>query len=656
MALSIHAPRPTVRHLAAAAGLLTCLIAGARPAHAADSAAPTAAERAAPGAPLPDSFMPLSEIRPGMVGIGHTVFNGYEVETFRAEILGVEHNYFAGGDLILARLEGGPLEAHGVAAGMSGSPVFIDGRLIGAVAYGWSFSFKPYCGITPIEQMWTVLENIDTVPHAPSRRAVAGGAPTRPSEAWNWQPGYERYLGILRGDVQPETPLQRTIRPTLPALANEEGGLRPLATPLFLSGASPHTEQMLRRFFASRGMELMGAGSLAGSAGAGREPAPPIEPGSGLGVPLLTGDLALSGIGTATWREGDRIIGFGHPMFHDGSVNLPMAPAYILGIMQSYQSSFKMGEVGEPIGAIVQDRLYGIGGRIGATPARVPIRARVSGSAVALPRTYHFSAWQDADYLPTLALSAMEESFISSVSTGGRLTAEVAYTIRLSDGRELNKRYRASSEALVVAPALNGLLRDLYLLLDNPFAEADIAEIDVAMQIEPGYREDQLLALQTRHEQYLAGETVELTARFRPWRGDDYDRRLQIAIPEGTRPGVYVVHLTDSSGSQRMDQTMHPGRFSPRTFDEVVALAASLNYPADELRLSLVEPAVDLDIRGREFRNLPASVGGVIQATTPARDQQSAVGRLVERHSINVDVPVIGSATVAIRVVEHLDR
>jgi hypothetical protein len=607
--------------------------------------------------PIPDEFMPVSEIRPGMKGEGRTVFQGYEIETFDVEILGVEHNWFAGGDLILARASGRLLENHGIVAGMSGSPVYIDGKLIGAVAYGWTYAYKPYCGITPIEQMWTVFENIGRLPR-PAQRREAGGRASVGREGWNWQAGWERYRAVFEGRAEPEESGLggRGRRPTLPALANEEGELRPLATPIMISGASIQTERLLRRFFAMRGMEVLGAGTLAGSAGAGREPAPPIQAGSALGVPMLQGDLSVAGVGTVTWRRDDRLIAFGHPMNSEGSVDAPFAPAYTFGVMQSYSRSFKLSEVGEPVGTIDQDRIYAIGARLGATPSRVPISVRVGGPAAAIPRTYSFSAWEDRDLLPSLIVSAALESFVTSVSEAGKLTADTRYSILLGDGRRFERTIRASSEGLVVTDGLVTLLRDLYLLLQNPFAEADIAGIDVSIDVRAGYREEALLAVRTDRRDFTAGETVRMTATIRSWHADDYERAFEIALPPDLEPGVYVLHIVDTDGAERMDRLMTPGVYQPRGFEDVIELVRRPEQPSDRIRVALLEPALDLDLRGDVLRRLPSSIGAVIESTADPLEMNAAVGRLVTQTSFEARGPIYGSQTALIRVVDHFDE
>lgn len=603
---------------------------------------------------LPAFCMTTDEIKPGMEGVGRTVFAGYEVETFKVHILGVEHNAMPGTHLILARLEGKFLEQHGVVAGMSGSPVFIDGRLIGAVAYGWTFAYQPYCGITPIEQMWTVWENIGqpglTLGDAPKASATGAGA------FWDWESAWGDYKAQIDGTAKPQ-PAGESTRPTHPALAGLEGELKPLMSPLMLSGASPRAERRLKRFFACRGIEVVGAGTLAGSGGgSANDPAPPIEPGSSVAVPMMTGDLSMAGTGTVTWCEGDKLIAFGHPMFFAGATRVPMAKSYIFGFMQSYSRSFKMGEVRETVGTIVQDRQYAIGGVIGPVPAQTAISVRVDGPAVSRPRTYHFSAWRDAEYLPLMTVTAFEDSYLASVSESGRVRTDTDYRVKLSDGRLITKRFTTSSKYFPLVPPGNSLLFDLYMLLNNPYEEAAIEAIDVHIIARPGFREDVLVSMLTDHSVYKAGDAVRLTATFQAWREEEYQKAFSIDLPEDLRPGAYVIHLADAQGMEQIERRNRPGLYRPRGYEDIVRLVRGVGHSADELGLYLVQPEVGVDIEGQVLGGLPTSIQPVMQATASPRVRSSAVGRILSVRTEKAAAPVYGSSSVAIRIAEMINE
>ena len=611
-------------------------------------------------AALPAEFMPSSEVKPGMVGEGRTVFQGYEVESFKATILGVEYNAFAGGNMILAKLEGPLLEQHGVVAGMSGSPVFIDGKLIGAVAYGWSFAYHPYAGISPIENMWTVWENIGK-PGLDEQLGAGYGASSggRGSAAWDWERAWDAYKASLEpGNAEPDARAKASFRSNLPELKHLEGEMVPLSSPLFMSSASPGTERLLRSFFGNRGIEVLSSGAMAGSGGgtAAHGAPPPLSNGSALGVPMLSGDLALAGVGTVTYTDGEKLIAFGHPMFFRGGSTAPMAHAYIFGFMQSYMRSFKLSEVSDVIGTIDQDRLYAIGGKLGAGPPRVPITVSVKGSAASRPRDYHFSAWKHPDFLPVMAMAAVQESFSASASEGGRGTAVVKYSIGLADGRTIDKRRSVSDMSLPVAgPALE-MVFDLFMLTDNIFGAADVNSLNVEVDLTPGYSGDTLIAASSQYGVYEPGETAELSLRFRPYQGPEYEKITRVPLPATLRPGLYLLHLADSTSAARVDRMHNAALFAPRSLEDVVKLVDARDYSDDQLQVYLLEPTLDYAIDGQTLRDMPQSISGIVANTAPEQLTDLAVGNTISRTTLTFPAPIQGTASFVLEIKDHIQK
>lgn len=606
-------------------------------------------------AELPEVFMPSAQVRPGMSAEGRTVFRGYEVERFPMEILGVERNARPGSNMILARVLDDRFEKHGIAAGMSGSPVYIDGKIIGAIAYGWSFSYQPICGITPIEDMWTVWESIGR----PGLTEAAGRwtAEADPEKApWDWSKAWEAYQGQPSSDPPRSENRRAGFRPTLPELEGLEGRLIPLGTPLFVSASSGRTLERVSAFFESRGFDVMGASTLAATLEGSAERAPEIEAGSALGVPLLRGDLVIGGVGTATYRRGDKVLGFGHPMFGLGGTSAPLAPAYIFGIMHSYQRSFKLGALGEPVGVIDQDRLFAIGGRFGRQARRIPIQVRVDGPAVSRPRDYGFSAWRHPDFLPTICVAAVEEAFAGSVATQGRLNAETDYRIRLGNGRVVEKHFATSSDRFVIAHATSRFMFDLFMLAQNPFREASIESIEMDVRVHPGLLEDQLISLRSDHAVYEPGEVVGLKARLHRWRGEEYEWTCEVPLPAHLRPGGYVIHLADAEGALRVERFARPGRFAPRDFDGVLRVIEAMGFSDDRLRVYLFEPAMGMDIDSAALGSLPDSVAGVLKETVPRQRMHPSVGRQLYAGVHSMSAPVFGSRSLVIQVKQHVTR
>src|SRR6476646_2595897 len=314
--------------------------------------------------------MPISEIRPGMVGIGRTVFTGTQVQEFKAHILGVIENVIGTQrNLILAKLEGGPLASTGVIAGMSGSPVYIDGKLIGAVSYALgSFSKEPIAGITPIAEMTDSTTFSDVRP--PGARVKVEFPLTRESLsaafrkalAWN-RPFAERPNDTELAGISAVAGLGGSQLGTL---------LRPIATPLVMSGFEPDLADIFGGAFRDQGFVPTG-GSVAGMREGEKPYEGPLKPGDAVGVMLVGGDLMLGGTGTVTHIDGNRVYAFGHPMYNLGPTEFPMTRAYVYTVLPSLVSSMKLSTTGEVIGTVLQDRATAIAGRLGAGPRLIPI-------------------------------------------------------------------------------------------------------------------------------------------------------------------------------------------------------------------------------------------------------------------------------------------
>src|SRR3954465_12973761 len=332
--------------------------------------------------------MPIGEIRPGMVGIGHTVFDGTHVEEFKAHIIGVLENVIGTHrNLILAKLEGGPLANTGVIAGMSGSPVYIDGKLVGAVSYALgSFSKEPIAGITPIAEMTDSTSFSDVRPPGAKVKVeyplTRDGLTAAFRKALNWN----RPFADRTGDAQ------------LSGMSSVMGGnggdlatlLRPIATPLVMSGFEPEVADVFTPAFRDQGFIPTG-GHAATTARYGEKPYEgPLKPGDAVGVMLVGGDLQLGATGTVTHIDGDRVYAFGHPMYNLGPTEFPMTRAYVYTVLPSLFSSMKLSSTGEVIGTVLQDRATAIAGKLGDGPHMIPITVSLQ-SARAAKQTFHFT-------------------------------------------------------------------------------------------------------------------------------------------------------------------------------------------------------------------------------------------------------------------------
>src|SRR5258706_2992273 len=420
--------------------------------------------------------MAVSEIRPGMVGIGHTVFDGVHVEEFKAHILGVLENVIGTQrNLILARLEGGPLANTGVIAGMSGSPVYIDGRLVGAVSYALgSFSKEPIAGITPIAEM-TDATTLNA-PRAAGSRVHLEYPLTRDNlqaafrKALNWN----RPFAERPGDAQLSG---------LTAVGDFGGGqlgtlLRPIATPLVMSGFEPEIAEMLGSAFREQGFVPMG-GNAAGFH-AGEKPFEgPLKPGDGVGVMLVSGDLWLGASGTVTHIDGDRVYAFGHPMYNLGPTEFPMTRAYTYAVLPSLFSSMKLSSTGEIIGTVLQDRATAIAGRLGPGPRMMPVTISLD-SKRAPKRTFKYEVVNDPLFGPLMTYASIANTLQSYERQFESATFAVSGTVKVKNHEAITFDNMFSGEqALTAASAY--VVAPMTYLIGNDYEKVDLEGLTLSI-------------------------------------------------------------------------------------------------------------------------------------------------------------------------------
>ena len=309
-------------------------------------------------------FFPVDDLREGMRGVGKTVFHGTTIEEFEVEILGVLKNSAPKQDMVLARLSGGPLAETGIMQGMSGSPVYIDGRLVGAVAFAFPFASVAIAGIQPIGQMVGVLSD------PPEGNRVAGAWPAESPRA---------YVNRVMVGLASGAPFEELMAPPEPVGASLMAaslagtGLAPIRTPLFISGASALAINRFSGLFETFGFAPVQAGGQGSAASLGSVGEAEIVPGSAISAELVRGDISLSANGTVTHVDGDRVYAFGHPFQSTGPTSMPMSSAYVITLIPNLSNSFKIAVPIEVVGAFSQDRATGMSGRVGATPHMIPV-------------------------------------------------------------------------------------------------------------------------------------------------------------------------------------------------------------------------------------------------------------------------------------------
>ena len=540
-----------------------------------------------------------ADLRPGQKATVHTVFAGDSIETFEATILGVLSGGRTEGDMILARATSERVVQSGVAEGMSGSPVYVDGKLIGALSSGWTFSKEPIFGITPIGEMLDVLE----APETAHPEGTAGPTGVDPLPA-----GLPRYHGFSWSDDTLATP----------GAERDPMQPRPLRLPLSAGGLAAGAFERVRDLFAPSGFTVTPGGR------APQKPANTVEraradfkAGSPVAVDVMRGDVNLSAIGTVTYRDGDRVLIFGHPFFQSGEVRMPLSTAQIIGILPSLANSFKLGEPGIPIGTATQDRRAAVAGRLGTIPTLLPIRVHVA-SEHAPAQEFHFESIEDRGLFPQLLATAVMNSIMES--GGGAAQQSVRWTLDLwHDGRVLHLHDATASDS-PMADVISGVVGPLRFLYNNPFQRVKLDSVAIRVDVRLGRAQWALRAGSLGAAVVRPGGHIAVHAELEPWRGARETTTFELAVPRDLPDGKYVLWLGGGAEADRYTAAHLPGRFRPTSLADAWQRLANARS-ADVLHAMLWARAPEVTSDGEDYPALPGSALAVMAPPQSAGDR-----------------------------------
>jgi hypothetical protein len=552
--------------------------------------------------PAAPALMPIEDVKAGMVGTGRTIFEGAELKDFKVHILGVLKNVQAPQrNLILARLEGGPLAETGVIAGMSGSPVYIDGRLVGAVSYSiGSFPKEPIAGITPIGEM------IDATSSKSERRAIAAGnridLPVTPEHlAASVRAAYARVAAFADrpADVQAFG---------LPASAGAQMGalLRPIATPLVMSGMSSATSDLAATMFRDAGFTPM----LSGGSGADAAPSTaPLRPGDPIGVSLLGGDSEMGATGTITHIDGDKLYAFGHPFFNVGPSAFPMTRATVYATLSSLMSSFKIATMGEVVGTMQQDRATAISGTLGKGPAVIPIKVTLE-SAHGGTRTFNYTVVNDQIFTPLLTYVALFNTLGNYERNFGAMT----YTVK--GHASVDKHEDLTFEDIFTGdnPIPNAsayVAGPITMLLANDLEPVNVKSVDLTISTSEESRAASIERVWLDEVRPRAGKTVAVKVLTRSYRGADKISTIPIDIPANAA-GQLTVMVTDGRQLNLIEQRELRRSVQPTSVGQMIKLLNE-THRNNRLYVRLLAGTPGAVVNGEAMTSLPPSVLSVLE-------------------------------------------
>lgn len=560
---------------------------------------PCAALRAQPTSP---KLMPVSEVRPHMKGYAVTVFSGTERDRFEIEIIDVVPDFLTGMDVILFRALDPRLKHSGIVAGMSGSPVYINERLVGAVAYGYAFNKDPVGGITPIASM---LE-IDALPYRPDVQIRSKRWKAPQSQSWS-----TKWLD----------PRQDPLMSRKPASSGRgTQALTPLGQTLGLSGFSPQSREFL-------GQNLALAPIQGGSGPKNRPKKGPkrqktFAPGDSVSVLLIAGDNAAASNGTVTWvggKNNERVLAYGHPMRGSGATELPIADAHVHTIISSVQRSFKLSSPIQEQGVMVQDRQPAIAIKTNLRAPMIPVTTEIQGPEARLkPRRYQNRVAVHPDLTPSLVTSILLNAVGEAAGDATEVIVHTDHEIEYStkDGRntariEERTFFPAGADGRVLgrSRALSALSAILY----NPFDLGEIHRVVQKIRVEYGAPVERIESIQLLSSEVRAGETLSLLVKLRGIRDQKYRMvPLRLRIPKHCANQSISVHVAGGDW-------VRPYRAIANSVDSVVR-SLSAAFPERSMVATIYTEQEGLSTRHGMLEQLPPSIMGTLNA--PASTQE----------------------------------
>jgi hypothetical protein len=560
----------------------------------------------------------VDQIHTGMRGVAYTVFEGVKPEPMEVEVLGVLRNMNGPkGDLILIRLHGTKVEYTGVVAGMSGSPVYLDGKLAGALSFRiGEFSKEPIAGVTPIAEMLEINALDSSVPHNDSAAKQNPSMPVKTSGP---------------GEAAP--------------LQNIANYLKPIETPLVFSGFS---EETIRRFapqFASAGITpVLGAGSVSNV----KQPEP-LQPGSAVSAILVRGDMDIAATCTVTYMDPERLLACGHPLLQYGMVDMPMTKAQILATLPSPMNAFKIVNATEPVGAFVQDRHTGIMGLFGRQPQMIPVTLNIHGGPA--DKQFHYEVLNNARLSPVAMMATVFNALRGMNEYGEETTYRLNGRISVNGYPDvaLQNMYApidgSTPGAALVAMSLGDRFSRIF---DNPYERPNIKGVQLDVDLVKERRFARLENVHTDVSEARPGDEITVEAVLRPYRGERIVRQVRVHVPTSTSKGPLRILVSDG---ETLDRFRRSAPMLNRRFDlaSTIALLNKEHYN-NSLYVSLLEADPEAMVADKVMPTLPLSVMNVMEGMRGTQEMVVLGESSVNEASTPLDYVVSGAQLLTVSI------
>ncbi len=534
----------------------------------------------------------IEDLRPGMKGVARTVFSGSEPQEFGLEILGVLDGFTGPRQsTIIAKLNGPNVDKTGVFAGMSGSPVFIDDKLVGAIAYSFPFAKEPICGITPIKQMIDIFALGNERPKSNEARAVSFA-----SLASTWKPSLPKQVVGATSLIAPVS-----AGSALAPLMGQQ--IQPIATPVVFSGIKQDTLSLFASQLTDNGLfPVSGVGGAAAITPLENFDNNTLAPGTSVTVQLARGDYSVAAAGTVTYRDGEKIYAFGHPFLSLGSADMPMTESSVVTVIPNAFNSFKLAVPGKMVGSISQDRATGVFGQLGHAPKMIPVKLTLHTSR-GQSEQFTYEIVSDEYLTPLLLSITVFNSIAARERSVGEATISVNGSIAVSgqDPIGIQRRFSSANASMLAAGAVAA---PAATLLSSGFDNVDIKGITLDVTSSEEKNAATLERISLDRTEVARGDNVEIQAYVRTDSGKQFVERIPVQIPADAPSGQLVIMVGDGATLQESSSAKS---FVPRELGQLVE-AINKTKKNDRLYLKLLRPAPGVVIGSNELPNLPPSV------------------------------------------------
>jgi hypothetical protein len=623
------------------------------------------------------AFFPLSDVHAGLKGVGKTIFQGDQTTEFQVEVLGVLRGVLAPKhDAILVRLSGGGVDKTGVVAGMSGSPVYIDGKLLGALAVSFPFSKEPYGLVTPIKDLLAV-----TPPAPTSGETARSGSGF--SNTLRFAVSLGHFLRVAGGSaddvrfvpcdsqtgsqIGPESEFQlsspsRAGLEGLEPLEDMQNAVRAaLRLPVSFGGFDEKLVEEYAPQLRAIGLEPLAGGALTG-APSGINPAKvyapraaemeKVQPGQMISMLFMSGDFNLAADCTVTLREGDRVYACGHQVFQLGQTDIPFAPAHVLATIPALTVGFKVDDPGAPVGSIHQDRFGAIYGKLGDQARTIPVRINVK-SDLQRTETYHFDVAQAPLVSPLLVQLAVVAAVGASERTLGPSTLDMKGAIRLAGGNAVNLDDVLVSDSGPANAAGAMVAAPLNALLSSSFPGLHVEGVDLDLSVQDQDRAATLETAWASKSEVRPGDSIDVMTVVRTPAGESFSQKIPVTIPENVNSKTLTLLVGSGTAADAIEGRLTPLASPPR---DVEAMVRALNKMRrnDRIYAILLAPEGSFRVAGDEFPSPPPSLLQTFLADPAAssRVTMSATSVVGDFETAPTPYTVTGQQALLLKVIE----